>query len=196
VWRLRTDVSTKARGYVFPAEQKLIFKCHNCSVAIPFSNLLKKLNGGLWNDYLLESLDDYGKRPKPPVEPVQQPAPTRIPRAASLSPLSAYASPQSPLYAVYDYAKKRSLPDVAFTRLFATNQAHSWILPLVEEDKALKVADGPSYLVQPLRLPNGEWYGAQLRHLTHKDYLTFRWGHTTHSRCLAWKSGTVSSLPI
>lgn len=168
---------TKARGYVFPAGQKLMFKCHNCSVAIPFSSLLKKMNGGLWNDYLLESLDTAARPSKPVEEPTQPPVPTRIPQAAALSPLSAYAEPTSPLHAVYAYAKNRLLPDVAFTRLFATDRAHSWILPLVGPEKAEKVGDGEPYLVQPLRLTDGTWYGAQLRHLNRKDYLTFRWSH-------------------
>lgn len=172
--------TTKARGYVFPVGQKLIFKCHNCSVSVPFSNLLKTLHPGMWHEYLLEILQDNGQAPRAaqnalPAAPVVPQA--RIPRAMDLDPLAAAESPESPLHAAYAYAKSRLLPDCAYTRLFATDKARSWALPLIGEEKVKKVQDGPVYLVQPLRLPDGEWFGAQLRHLTQKDYLTFRWSH-------------------
>ena len=49
---------------------------------------------------------------------------------------------------------------------------------MVGEEKAAKVMNGLPYLVIPLRLQNGEWYGAQLRMINRREYITFRWSHS------------------
>jgi len=163
-----------ARGYIFPVEQKLLFKCHNCNLSLPFVALLRKLSPGIYNDYLMETLED--RRPPQTVrEAPQQPAPTRIPNAAALSPLSDHRAPESPLHPVWLYARRRGIPFDSLSRLSATNKARTWLLPLVGMEKASALKDGVDYLVIPLKLPTGEWYGAQVRDITQKIYLTYRW---------------------
>ena len=45
---------TKARGYFYQKRTDLFFRCHNCGESTTFSNFLKKLDGVLYKDYVLE----------------------------------------------------------------------------------------------------------------------------------------------
>ena len=45
---------TKARGFVFPKENNLIYKCHNCGKGASVGNLLKHLDSKIYNDYIME----------------------------------------------------------------------------------------------------------------------------------------------
>jgi len=174
----------KARGYIYAKRDILFYKCHNCSVALPFAALLKRLDRQAFDEYLLESLQD-GQEPKQSLQAAPEPHSSPIkgdqshPVDKLLVPtLAACRASQSALHEVYRYAVEiRKLPESALTRLNATNKAHTWLLPLVGEEKAAKVADDITYLVQPFCLPNGAWYGAQLRMLERKEYLTFRWSN-------------------
>ena len=49
----------KARGYFYPAENQLRYKCHNCGVGMSFSYFLKQFDSNLFNEYNLET---YGER--------------------------------------------------------------------------------------------------------------------------------------
>lgn len=171
---------SKARGYCFPKGQTLIYKCHNCGVALPFVALLRRLAPRLYDEYMLENLRESGQTYNAPAEPSRLP---QVQRTTAPSMLLRRLDKVSPHDAgtdatrVLDYVKGRLVPDAALSRLWATALCHSWLAPLVGEDKAAKVVDGEPYLVLPLTLPNGEWYGAQVRLLSRKEYITFRWSH-------------------
>lgn len=171
-------IHTKARGYIFPKARVLMYKCHNCAVALPFSALLKRLSRPLYDEYLLETFRD--ERPADTSQTPSNPAPKTAPVDELLGnyvfPLSQLAVLQGALYPVVSYAKQRQIPEAQFHRLFATQNARTWLTPLVGE-KAQKVEDGEMFLVLPLRLLDGTWYGAQLRMLEQKVYITFRWAH-------------------
>lgn len=168
----------KARGYVYAVRDRLMFKCHNCGVALPFAALLKKLSGKLYNEYTLEGMESE----RAPVENapeaiVEAPAPVVAP-IRSYAEVEALSDTTGAAGEVYRYCRDtRKLPESGIARLFATSKAHTWLEPLVGPEKAEKVADNLTYLIQPFRLPDGTWYGAQLRVLTRKEYLTFRWSH-------------------
>ena len=171
---------SKARGYIFPKGDTLLYKCHNCSVALPFSALLRSQDRRLYDEYILERLKEDGRpreeAPQAPIKPLDAPMASFLAPDSPVYPLTALKAGYPSLHVVLAYARDvRKLPETAFSRLFATNKAHSWLQPLVGDDKAAKVADNIPYLVQPLRLPDGEWYGAQLRPVERKDFLTFRW---------------------
>ena len=44
----------KARGYVMLHKTVLMYKCHNCGLSCNFGNLLKRVDSGLYADYVLE----------------------------------------------------------------------------------------------------------------------------------------------
>ena len=45
---------TKARGYLYQKKTDLFYRCHNCGQSNTFSNFLKKLDGELHKQYVLE----------------------------------------------------------------------------------------------------------------------------------------------
>lgn len=52
--------STKARGYVIQSNkgEGLFFKCHNCGCVCAFRELLKKIDGHLYRQYVMEKLQE------------------------------------------------------------------------------------------------------------------------------------------
>lgn len=164
----------KARGYTFPKQQTIIYKCHNCDIALPFGAFLKRLSRALFNEYIIENFREQAPAPIVISTPIIA---RRLPILfAGVEQLSS-ASLTAALQPVRDYVTTRQLPDSALTRLYGTMIGHTWLASLVGREKAGAIVDGLPYLVIPLRLPNHEWYGAQMRLLTRKEYLTFRWGH-------------------
>jgi len=169
---------TKARGFCFPKGQVLIYKCHNCSVALPFAALLKRVSRRLYDEYLLENLREGGNPQAPleaPAEDAGVPAIVLSDTPSMLLRRLDKVTPRDAEYAAVEYVDTRCIAREKLTRLYATTHAYSWLTPLVGEDKAAKVSDGEVYLVFPLTLPDGKWYGAQVRLLTRKEYITFRW---------------------
>ena len=45
---------SKARGYIFPKGNDLIYKCHNCGVGANVGNFLKHIDSSLYREYTLE----------------------------------------------------------------------------------------------------------------------------------------------
>lgn len=168
----------KKRGYVYPLKTFLFFKCHNCGAAHPFGLFLKKISRTLYDAYSLERFEEHAsKRPAPP--PVERvgPAPqTTATDKLNTLPLSSPLLPTS-LEPVRQFILDRQLPVSALSRLYATEHARRWLEPLVGDKKLKGIEDGVPFLVIPLLLPNGAWFGAQLRPIDHKMYHTFRWGH-------------------
>jgi predicted RNA-binding Zn-ribbon protein involved in translation (DUF1610 family) len=176
----------KARGYCFNKATTLIYKCHNCGVALPFSALLKRSSRRLFDEYMLEKLKE-APQPKTDEDVFSDTFANVTDGATTLcapgpgSKLVPLSDPSTrtpgPLNPVYEYARKRRVPDEQMGRLWATIHAHTYLLPLVGEDKAAKVKDGEPYLVLPLTMTSSGhgWYGAQFRLLTRKEYITYKW---------------------
>jgi hypothetical protein len=173
-----------------------MFKCHNCALALPFGALLKRANRALHDDYVMERLkDEQPRRSSPaPAVPAVQPFSFKFERP-DLTPAVA----DCPEHKVYRFCIERSLPLAALKRLFLTDHARTWLKALVPIEKigpddAPKITDGVAYLIQPLRLQDGTWYGAQLRSIGKKDFYTFRWSHDTLKLfgLDAWTPGQLS----
>jgi hypothetical protein len=166
---------TKTRFYLYPHKGHFMAKCHNCGISLPFAALLRRVDRRLYDEYLLDKLREN--------EPVAHThAPMRQDDTAAVFTTSPYqvplphcASPEHVAHAAYVYAVGRGIPEAGLARLSATTRAYSWLKDLVGEDKAARVVDDEVYLILPLRLQNGSWYGAQLRPLNRKEYITFRW---------------------
>lgn len=178
--------SRKSRGYCFSKSTTLIYKCHNCSVAMPFSALLRRVSRRLYDEYMLEKLKD-GPQPKSDEDVFSDTFANVTDGSATMAPTTAspyiialsepsLRQPGASLYPVYDYVRNRRVPDSEMGRLWATIHAYTYLSTLVGEDKAAKVKDGEPYLILPLTMTQGMfWYGAQFRLLTRKEYITYKW---------------------
>jgi hypothetical protein len=176
---------TKTRGYVFTKSQTLLFKCHNCSIALPFAALLHRLDLGLYGEYLFEKLKEDTVHPTE-AQPVVVEVPPETPGPSvttklvlhNTEHLSRLTTCQVRHQPVLKYVEGRGVPQSAFERLFATNTARTWVKEYVGEEKAYRVMDGENYLVLPFVLPDGTWFGCQMRMLQRKEYIVFRWSHS------------------
>ena len=71
LWNFRCPIcgdsqksKTKARGFIFRVKGKLLYKCHNCGISMPFDKLLERLDGALYSEYRLEKFQET-QRPNP-----------------------------------------------------------------------------------------------------------------------------------
>lgn len=60
---------TKARGYLYENEGRLKYKCHNCSVPMTFSQLLKHINPDLYRNFIVELFGEKKSSKKKEVVP-------------------------------------------------------------------------------------------------------------------------------
>lgn len=161
----------KSRAYFYPVKQDIMMKCHNCSVSMKLSTFLKQTHPGLYHEYILEKIRDERHEPEP------------VPSAASLAETyptekllpHVYRTSDDAGKSVDAYLKTRGISLQGRLRCFATDDAPSWLAPLVGDEKAGKVRSGETYLVLPMTYCDGTWFGAQLRSLREKQYITFRW---------------------
>ena len=70
LWNLRCPIcgdsqrnKNKARGFIFKIKGDLVYKCHNCGIALPFPKLLETLDPQLHKEYRLEKFKDNNKTP-------------------------------------------------------------------------------------------------------------------------------------
>jgi hypothetical protein len=187
-------VLSKTRGYCYALKNTtLMYKCHNCSVSLPFVALLKRVSRHLYDEFMVEKVRD-GVSPASRVPEAIQITFQRPPREdfffPYVAPLNHLVDAQNPLYAVREYVLNRNVPATELHKMYATGAAHTWVKRLLlanaksdddkqwAEDKAKRVRDGHPYLVLPLRYPNGDWFGANVRAIGEKDYIIFRWHDT------------------
>lgn len=170
---------TKARGYIFAKRQVLLYKCHNCDLALPFGAFLKRLSRPLFDEYIMEKFETKRTSAKHVHHAPVFNTPAAIPQQDTHDEAICLAhEPRVPVQQeVLAFVQQRQLPASAYARLYSTARARTWLTRLVGADKAASLKDDLPYLVIPLTLPDGTWYGAQLRLITRKEYLTFRWGH-------------------
>lgn len=174
-----TSSTVKARGYLFPKQQLYLFKCHRCAVALPFGAFLKRLSRPLFDAYIMEKFETNHRRTPSVERPPVVPVPTRQLHTYTNVVQLTHHPLTSAQQDVLAFVQQRQLPTTAYARLYATTTARTWLTSLVGLEKASSVKDDAPYLVIPLKLPDGSWYGAQLRQIARKEYWTFRWGHDT-----------------
>ena len=53
-----TSNRSKARGYIYNKQGKMLYHCHNCSVTMPVMNFVKAVDHRLYNEFVMEKLKD------------------------------------------------------------------------------------------------------------------------------------------
>ena len=184
----------KARAYLYPFKNNgYMMKCHNCGTALPFPAFLKRVSRPMFDDYIMEKFNTRGNRETPSATTTAVAVPvSRVYSYTDVHQLSAASLPDD-LQVVRSFITDRHLPASALSRLYATSRAHTWLSSLIGQEKTARIRDDVPYLVIPLRLGDRSWYGAQIRPLDHKQYLTFRWTHD-HLRTFGLDANTPDAL--
>lgn len=110
----------KARGYFFPIDNTVVFKCHNCGKSVNLSGFLAEIDNGLFTQYKLEK---FGK-PRPKKEDTPNFTSSRHTEFVSKTkdilkncyPLNAIPEDLEP---VLEYAQGRYMPVILFNKVYA-----------------------------------------------------------------------------
>lgn len=112
----------KARGYVFPAKGTLLFHCHNCNVTMDVPKLVKSLDQGLYDQYVVEKLtaDRDGKEAKEKLDHEAFVRKLTKPKFISDTPLGKLrkVSQLPPEHPVKQYIEGRQIPPEVHHKLF------------------------------------------------------------------------------
>ena len=77
LWNFRCPVCldsqrhrNKARGFVFPVKDKMVYKCHNCGISMGFHKFLEMMDAILYKEYKLEKFkeNNTARQIKPKVD--------------------------------------------------------------------------------------------------------------------------------
>lgn len=99
---------TKARGYAFPIDNSILYKCHNCGASCKIGNLLKQVDPRLADEYRVEMFEaKFGRR--------EQSTPEKM---VSAPPVFLARSPDKVLLALPGVKRLNDLPKDHPARLY------------------------------------------------------------------------------
>lgn len=167
----------KTRGYVFPKDNSLIFKCHNCGAGMSLSNLIKHVDPQLHKEYTLETFGERQSNSAPQYEPPKPPDITKIvwPK---------YMKGDSPLKQLkklsqlrHDhpaklYCVKRKIPPQEQHKLFYAPKFQTWVNTYIPDKFKEGYKDEPR-LVIPLLDFDGSFLGCTGRSFDPKSELRY-----------------------
>lgn len=151
--------SFKARGYLLENKDTLIFKCHNagCSIPLHISELIRRVNPSLYEEYIRENyankfkrkeleVDDNKFKIKPTVQLRNEPL-------LALKKISALKWDHPAKL----YVTSRKIPNEFHGKLFYCNKFAKWVNTMIP-DKLKEENDTPR-LVIPFLNANGIMFG-------------------------------------
>lgn len=174
LWRCRCPIcgdskksKLKARGFFLPAPHgdKILFKCHNCGVALSLRSFLEQVSPRLYREYALDSMKERGierkiddsdvtaesfavKTTKNPVEPIEDEILTRL-------------TPISQLEVTHParmYIAERKIPEKFWRELFYTDNFKQFVHSILPE-KFSANAEPEERIVIPFLDNHGMVYG-------------------------------------
>jgi hypothetical protein len=167
LWNFRCPIcgdsqknKSKVRGFVFQMKGKLLYKCHNCQVSIPFTKLLQDMDPMLYKEYRMEKF----KSPK-------KPDMRKVNRIVSATPVFAKQdvlhnlTPLNNLnnsHPAKEYILNRKLPTKA---LYYTEKFMEWTNS-VKPDTFQEITHDEGRIIIPFRDKEGSVFGFQGRSLS------------------------------
>lgn len=156
---------SKARGYVYPQQGKLLFHCHNCNVTMDIPRFVKYIDQSLYDEYVKEKLtssnvikeeDELTKfvnKMKPPKFQVNSPL-------SQLKKISAF-KPTSP---VKQWVDQRMIPPKSQYRLYFCREFKHWVNQFIPDkfDQDSLQVDEPRLII-PFVDKDGNFFGFQGR---------------------------------
>lgn len=165
-----TKVKTKARGYLFPLQGNLCYKCHNCSASVRFSSLLKKIDGDLYTQYLLEKMKDEGTLTKKEATPVNKEFKRRsCPDALTKNCVCVASLNMS--HPCKDYIYKRKIPMKYHRFLYYADDFAKWAKSEFPEQEALP--HDPRLIIPYFKRDGESLLGVQGRSLDPKNKMRY-----------------------
>ena len=167
LWNFRCPIcgdskknKNKARGFIFQLKGKLLYKCHNCQVSIPFDRFLEKMDPELYREFRMEAFEQGPKRrDMRKVERIVSTKPTfEIDVLSNLTPINELNN-----HPAREYLLNRQLPldDLYWTDEFC-NYVNS-VKPNTFEESD----EQEGRIIIPFRTKEGNCFGFQGRAIHH-----------------------------
>lgn len=160
---------SKARGWILIKNNKTRYYCFNCSASLSFRSFLKKLDEGLFMEYVKESMLEQGLNPEV-VDFAQKLKPPKFVSSTQLSSLKK-VSQLSPDHPVKKYIDHRRIPPEYHYKIFYTPKYKHWINTILPNKFKLDY-DEPRIII-PLLSESKELMGVQCRSLNPKDTVKY-----------------------
>lgn len=149
---------SKKRGYVFSADDHLIFKCHNCNASLNFSQWLKETDYNVWKEYKLE-LFKYNRSLNPPKEPEK--FDPKIINPAWAEGLQ-QADSLNDAHCAKMYLTKRMIPKDKLNLFYYTDKFFAWAATNTDKFTAMNLPDHPR-IIMPWFDAEGNFFAYQAR---------------------------------
>lgn len=167
---------TKARGYVYPSDTGLRYKCHNCNRGFKFKTFLKEVDHSLYEQYSLEWLAEFGHSSKPTIKFEHQIEKFDKRRMDKFEPLKLLkkVSQLSVGHVCREYVESRRLPRDTHYFLYWCPKFYHWInkyVPGKFSEETLAKDEGR--LVLPFIDQNGYVVGCTGRSLAKDSKLRY-----------------------
>jgi len=124
---------SKARGYIFPKGNDLIYKCHNCGVGANVGNFLKHIDSSLYREYTLEKYktgETNNSYSANTILNIQPPKFGRVEKAKIFEHAEWCSKLPSGHYCL-EYLSKRQIPKQFYNKLLFTQHYKQFVDALV-----------------------------------------------------------------
>ena len=124
---------TKARGYVFPKGNDLIYKCHNCGVGTNVGNLVKHVDSSLHREYTLEKYKSGETNNAYVANTILNISPPKFDRVekAKIFEHAEWLSRLPSEHYCLNYVTKRQIPSTFYDKLLFTQHYADFVTALV-----------------------------------------------------------------
>ena len=166
LWNFRCPIcgdsqrnKTKARGFVFRIKGDLVYKCHNCQAAMPFSKLLEMMDIELYKEYRLEKFKEQNRSTprKSVVERVVSKKPVfNVDIFTTLTPIEKLNNS----HPAREYLLNRRLP---VDQLYWTDKFQEWVNSV--KPGTFETTQDEGRIIIPFRDKEGQPFGFQGRSL-------------------------------
>lgn len=165
-----TKKASKARGYFFVDDGSILYKCHNCGVAISLISFIKQYDNGLYRSMMIEHFKNTAE-PEQNVDDILRDTTEQTAKRLN-DPLLGYKTIQ-PTGFYHDYLKSRFIPDDKLNKFIEIPSMKEFASKL-DEYKEHDIPD-----VRCIGIPfyvNGKLTYFQCRNLEsdHFRYMTFK----------------------
>lgn len=180
----------KARGFLFEHKADVMYKCHNCGIAMGLQQFIEHVDPNMKKEYVLEKFGKKNKR-KEITEPTN---PEDFFKSAS-SKFSGSAFKRKEWNAeltrvdklakdhpAYKYVESRKLPIEAYSRLYYTDTFQAWTNTQVK-NKFENIKKDEARLVIPFISPEGKLMAFQGRSLDPQNKLRYITIKITEDEC-------------
>jgi hypothetical protein len=152
----------KARGWILEKDNSAIFYCHNCGASMSMGNLLRAVQPGLYDEYIVDRKLDKDmfkreeKKEDSPLDKLLKKQPKFTKDNSPLLKIKKVSSLNS-AHPVKKYVDERKIPTAKHYKLYYAPKFNTWVNTLIP-DKLPKERDEPR-LVLPFIDESGNLFG-------------------------------------